>query len=152
MTFWIRAATRTDIPAMVELLGELFSIESDFTPEAAKQQGGLELLLARGDKACLLVAEDSSRVVGMISAQMLVSTAEGAEVALLEDLVVTEPVRKRGVGRQLLAAMEQWCLERGLTRMQLLADRHNTPALDFYRRERWVETQLMAWRKFPGQT
>ncbi len=149
---FVRAATRSDIPALVELLGELFRIESDFTPEPAKQQLGLTLLLDRDDQACVLVAEESGCVVGMVTAQVLISTAQGAEVALVEDLVVTETARGCGIGRQLIAALEQWCSRRGLTRMQLLADRHNTPALEFYRRQHWSETQLAAWRKYPEQT
>ena len=130
----------------------MFSIEVDFAPNPAKQKRGLELLLDRGDKACALVAEESGRVVGMVTAQVLVSTAEGSEVAIIEDLVVAEAVRGRGIGRQLLGAIELWCFHRGLTRMQLLADRHNTPALEFYRRQGWAETQLVAWRKYSGRT
>ena len=45
MAALIRPATPADIPPMVELLRELFSIEVDFTPEPSKQRSGLELLL-----------------------------------------------------------------------------------------------------------
>jgi ribosomal protein S18 acetylase RimI-like enzyme len=152
MTFSIRSATRTDIPALLELLGELFSIEVDFTPDSAKQERGLKMLLDRGEQACVLVAIESGRVVGMITAQVLVSTAEGADVALIEDLVVTQAARGRGIGHNLLGAMQEWCADRGLARMQLLADQHNTPAQEFYRRQRWAETQLVAWRKYSDRT
>ena len=152
MAALIRPATPADIPPMVELLRELFSIEVDFTPEPSKQRSGLELLLRCGDRACVLVAEQAGRVVGMVTAQVVVSTAEGADVAWIEDLVVTEEARGQGLGRELLATVERWCVERGLQRMQLLADRENAPALEFYRRQGWQTTQMFAWRKYPRKT
>lgn len=72
----IRDAVADDIPAMVELLAQLFSIEQDFVPDAEKQGRGLALLLAQPG-AHVLVAEREGRVVGMISVQTLISTAEG---------------------------------------------------------------------------
>ena len=41
----IRTATKEDIPAMAELLHQLFAIEADFTPDYDTQVKGLELLL-----------------------------------------------------------------------------------------------------------
>jgi hypothetical protein len=38
----IRSPTKSDIPAMTELLRQLFSVEADFTPDADKQFRGLE--------------------------------------------------------------------------------------------------------------
>ena len=148
--FVIRSATAADIPAMVRLLETLFSIEADFMPDSARQQRGLELLLARGEHALLLVAERDGGVMGMCSAQVLISTAQGGEVALLEDVVVDVACRGEGIGAALLEQIEQWARTRGITRLQLLADRSNTPALDFYQRRGWQPTQLMAWRKFPA--
>jgi hypothetical protein len=42
----IRAARPSDIPRMTVLLAELFSIESDFTPDVEKQIRGLSVLVA----------------------------------------------------------------------------------------------------------
>ncbi len=148
--FLIRHATVADVPAMSRLLDLLFSIEADFAPDSARQQRGLELLLARGEYALVLVAERDGGVVGMCSAQVLISTAQGGEVALLEDVVVDPAHRGEGIGAALLDRVEQWGRERGISRLQLLADRSNTPALDFYQRRGWQPTQLMAWRRFPS--
>ena len=73
------------------LLGELFSIEADFSFDPEKQRRGLADLLGRGDEACLLVCEREGEVVGMCSVQALVSTAEGGKVGLVEDMVVAGP-------------------------------------------------------------
>lgn len=150
LAFLVRSATRDDIPAMVGLLERLFSIEADFSPDHARQRRGLEMLLKRSTQAAVWVAETEGRVIGMCTAQILVSTAQGSEVALVEDVVVDGAVRGAGIGRGLLTAVEQWARKRGVTRLQLLADTANEPALSFYHALAWRPTQLAAWRKFPG--
>ena len=42
----IDEATLNDIPALVNLLADLFSIEKDFSANASKQVRGLELIIA----------------------------------------------------------------------------------------------------------
>lgn len=132
---------------MTRLLGELFSIEQDFTLDEVKQRAGLQQLLA-SDGSCVLVAEFKQRVVGMCSVQTLVSTAEGGKVGLLEDLVIDRDYRGQGIGQNLLQALEQWAAVHGIPRLQLLADRHNHEALAFYRNRGWSETSLLGLRKF----
>lgn len=38
---------------------------------------------------------------------------------------------------------ERWCYQQGATRIQLLADRENEPALRFYAKLGWEKTQLI---------
>jgi GNAT superfamily N-acetyltransferase len=143
----IRPAVQADIDAMVQLLQELFALEEDFRPDPARQQKGLKLLLdGCGKHRCLLVAETEGRVIAMASVQVLSSTAEGGLAGLVEDVVVHRRHRDRGVGRQLMAAICAWADRHGLTRLQLLADRNNRPALDFYAALGWRQTQLICLR------
>ncbi len=142
----IRKATAGDIDAMTGLLEQLFSIEADFTANLEKQRRGLADLLA-GEDSCVLVCEIEGQVVGMCTVQLLISTAEGGKVGLLEDLVVAQSWRGQGLGTALLAAAEAWSAKNGLTRLQLLADATNGLALGFYRRKGWSGTRLVALRK-----
>ena len=142
----IRTATKEDIPAMAELLHQLFSIEADFTPDFALQSLGLEMLLDR-ETAELFVAEIDGQVVGMCTAQVIVSTATGKEVAAVEDVVIDIDHRGQGIGSSLLLHLEDWAARRDLGRLQLLADRDNAPALGFYRRQGWRQTNLVGWMK-----
>jgi GNAT superfamily N-acetyltransferase len=146
--FVIRNAEAGDLPSLAGLLSMLFNIEADFTPDPEKQQRGLELILADGQRGLISVAEVDGRIVGMCTAQLVVSTAEGALSGWIEDLILDENYRGGGIGRQLLHAMEDWCFEQGATRVQLLCDHANTPALRFYARMGWEETQLIGMRKF----
>jgi len=144
----IRRANSQDIPDLIELLRELFFIEKDFKFDAEKQKSGLKLLISKPKKiAYLLVAEHKGRCVGMVSAQVVVSTAEGSNSALIEDMVILKDHRRRGIGFRLLDAMAAWCKDRGIGRMQLLADKNNLPAAQFYKKRGWQLTELVGYRK-----
>ncbi len=151
-TFPIRSAVVNDLPVLVGLLQQLFSIEADFLPDAERQRRGLEQILQRPQQAVVLVALHDGAVIGMCSAQILVSTAQGGETALVEDVVVDAGQRGNGVGTALLDALDEWAQQRGVSRLQLLADRGNAQALDFYLRRGWLPTQLCAWRRFVPAT
>ncbi len=135
---------------MVSLLLALFAIEDDFSPDPACQRRGLALFLdGCGKHRGILVAETDVGVIAMATIQILISTAQGGPVGLVEDVVVRADCRGQGVGRQLMAAVNAWAVERGLTRLQLLADRGNQPAMDFYRRIGWQDTRLVCRRYLP---
>lgn len=146
----IRLARSSDLPTLVRLLGDLFSIEADFTPDPEAQGRGLALMLAEPQRRAVIVAEAAGAVIGMVTGQLLVSTAQGGLSVLVEDMVVDARQRGHGVGRALLDAVEQWAVDRGATRLQLLADRENAPALAFYGRAGWGATQLVCMRRLPG--
>lgn len=144
----IRPANKSDIPQMCGLLSELFSIESDFSPDSQKQATGLSLLL--NDKSGLsivLVAEKGDEIVGMGSVQTLISTAEGGPVGLLEDLIVRRDYRGKGIGTRLLSELLRWCDIKNVSRLQLLRDADNGSALKFYRGNGWSSTRLVCMRK-----
>jgi len=143
----IRPATRSDIHAMVELLHQLFAIEADFDFSAERQRSGLVLLLM-ASTARIMVAEEDCKVVGMATAQLVISTAEGGPSLLIEDLVVVPSHQRKGIGSALLTALAEWGAGLGADRMQLLADRTNTSALDFYRQKGWQETRLICLRTY----
>lgn len=144
----IRPAGVQDLDDLVELLRLLFSMEADFEVDALRQRRGLSMLLdGCGKHRCVLAAEAGGRVVGMASAQVLISTAEGGFSAVVEDIVVAESWRGRGIGRMLVTAIERWAADRGVSRLQLLADRTNLPALRFYEKQGWKTTQLICLRK-----
>jgi GNAT superfamily N-acetyltransferase len=152
----LRPARPTDREALVVLLAELFSLEADFTPDPERQRRGLALLLDGSPDRQVFVVEVRGRVAGMATVQVLISTAEGGPAGLVEDVVVAREHRGQGLGTRLLAEVEAWARARGLTRLQLLADRENLPALHFYEGAGWSPTQLACWRRklpsSPGRT
>ena len=143
----IRSARQQDVEQLVGLLHSLFTIEEDFNADTGKPRRGLELLLA-DTSSQVLVAEADGQVVGLCTGQMVISTAEGGPAILVEDMVVAEGYRGQGIGRLLLGGLIDWARGQGATRMQLLADRNNQPALDYYRHLGWQQTALHCWRLY----
>ena len=144
-----RAAGLADVPRLVELIGELFAIETAFTIDPAKQEAGLRALLA-SPTARVITARAGDFVAGMCTVQLLVSTAEGAPSGLIEDVVVDRAWRGKGIGKALLDEAERWAIARGARRVQLLADNRNAKALAFYAARGWTQTPMVAFNKKVG--
>ncbi|MDD2659817.1 MAG: N-acetyltransferase [Methylococcales bacterium] len=144
----IRCAVPSDVPELVELLKELFAIEADFEFNHDKQTKGLNLLLESKNN-CILVAQsiNDNKVLGMCTMQTLISTAEGGMVGQLEDLIVAAEFRNQGIAAKLITEAVSWAERQGLKRLQLLADKNNLPALNFYNKQVWQSTQLICLRK-----
>lgn len=133
---------------MCDLLAELFSIESDFVPDREKQVHGISTLIAHPPgKVLILVAVIDELVVGMATVQTLISTAEGGGVGLIEDVIVDQKFRNRGAGTLLFEELVTWSKRAGLKRLQLLADRDNQAALNFYSFRGLDLTRLICLRK-----
>jgi len=148
MDIIIRPADRSDIPEMCGLLSELFSLESDFSPDINKQAMGLALLVTdRSGLSAVFVAEKAGDIIGMCSVQTLISTAQGGAVGLLEDLIVRKEERGDGAGARLLSEVTAWCENRNISRIQLLRDADNKRARGFYTRNGWASTRLVCMRK-----
>ena len=142
--FIIRNAEPADIDSLVNLLEQLFSIEKDFEFNAGNHRRGLSLLLEGcGKHRAMKVAVCHDKIVGMCTAQTRISTAKGDITAVLEDLVVDADYRHQGIGRALLSEINQWALKRGISHLQLLADKDNSSALAFYQHHEWKLTNLV---------
>lgn len=147
----IRAATLGDIPRLVELLGELFSMEADFSAEPEKQSAGLKKLID-SPVAQVFVVESEGRVVGMCSVQILISTAAGKEIGSVEDVIIDADYRGKGFGSELLQALEEFATKNGLARLQLQADKDNLAAIEFYVKHGWETTHLVGlWKRDLGR-
>jgi GNAT superfamily N-acetyltransferase len=143
----INFATAEDLPQLADLLAELFALESDFQPDRDKQLRGLRLILDEPALGRLFVLRVDGQVAGMANALVTVSTAEGGRVLLLEDVIVGRAHRGGGLGRKLVEHVQDWAKQQGMTRVTLLADRDNAPALDFYRRLGFETSPMTVLRK-----
>ena len=143
----IEFATEADLPAMADLLHELFTLESDFKPEREKQLRGLRLILDTPQIGQLFVLRVDGKLAGMANALITVSTAQGTRVLLLEDVIVSRNYRGAGLGRRLAEHVCEWARAQGMTRVTLLADEANAPALAFYERLGFQESAMVVRRR-----
>lgn len=99
---------------MADLLAELFTLESDFKPDRDKQLAGLYTILDNPAVGQLFVLRIDGTVAGMANALYTVSTAEGRQVVLLEDVIINAAWRGHGFGRQLVEHVLAWAAASGL--------------------------------------
>jgi GNAT superfamily N-acetyltransferase len=140
-------ATEADLPAMADLLHELFTLESDFQPERDKQLRGLKLILDTPQIGKLFVLRVDGVVAGMANALITVSTAQGTRVLLLEDVIVSAKFRAAGLGRKLVEHVCAWAKGEGMSRVTLLADQDNANALAFYDRLGFEKSAMVVRRR-----
>ena len=146
MALRFESAVAKDLPQMVELLGQLFEQEAEFTPNAAKQETALKLIFSTPSYGRLFVAKDGSKVVAMASLLYTVSTAEGGKAALFEDLVVRPDHRQQGIGAKLLEFVIAQAREQGVLRLTLLTDMQNERAQVLYRKLGFVGSPMKPMR------
>lgn len=133
MQIRLRKGIQADIEGLAVLLADLFSIETDFTADREKQKAGLALFLNHSEEKAIFVAENKNVLVGMVTGQLVVSTAAGGYSLLVEDLYVQERCRYRGIGASLIRMVQNWGEAKGALRIQLLVDKRNKPAQLFYK-------------------
>ncbi len=113
---------RATFAVMAEVFGETHARLSD---------GYVAALLARPDFWAFAATHDG-RVVGGLTAHVLMMTArEGAEV-FLYDIAVAPDHQRNGVGRRLVEALRREASSQGISTVFVPADDDDPPALRFY--------------------
>ena len=86
----------------------------------------------------------------MINLLFTVSTALGAPVCWLEDMVVRSDKRGAGIGGRLIEHAIAYAREKDYRRMTLMTDGNNPRARAFYLRHGFVTSDMVALRRhFP---
>jgi GNAT superfamily N-acetyltransferase len=142
----IEPATAEDLDELSDLLGELFSEESDFRPNKEKQLRGLRLIFEEPNRGRVFVLRRDHSIVGMINLLFTISTAEGGFVLLLEDLVIHKAYRDHGYGSQLLEYAIDFARKKKFLRITLLTDRPEIKSQAFFKRHGFFESAMIPMR------
>ena len=142
----IEPATEADLDELSQMLGELFSQESDFRPDKERQIRGLRLIFEQPSRGRVFVLRRNGAIVGMINLLFTISTAEGGFVILLEDLVVHKEYQAKGYGSKLLDHAIDFAKKKNFLRITLLTDRPENVAQEFFRRHGFVESTMIPMR------
>jgi len=121
----IRPAHLTDTEALLALAKRF---ATSFTVEDQAFHSSLVALLADAS-ACLRVAESDGSVIGYVLGFEHPTFFANGRVAWVEEIMVSESCRQRGIGRQLMTEFTAWAREREC-RLIALATRR---AAEFYR-------------------
>jgi GNAT superfamily N-acetyltransferase len=139
-------AIHSDIPELISLLKTLFEQEAEFEPNSETQRKGLSKIILDPKIGIVLVARDDEKILGMINLLFTESTALGAKVAILEDMVVLSKSRGEGIGSQLVDYAIGEAKKEGCKRITLLTDIENTKAQAFYQKKGFVKSKMMPYR------
>ena len=137
-----RKAKSRDIPEIQRLYRQLDGNHVALLPEVFQAVEGdvrendvIQKLIDRDD-ADYLVAELDGKVVGFVNVQRAshpnYPVFRPHEFALIENAVVDEPHRGKGVGKILFRAAIDWAIDHGLRHVQTTVWHANAGALKFY--------------------
>ena len=104
----IRPAQLTDGDALFSLAS---AFATSFSVERSAFESSFAALLQSPD-AFIAVASDSGRVVGYVLGFDHHTLYANGRVAVVEEIMVSEDVRRRGVGRELMESFEHWARSR----------------------------------------
>jgi GNAT superfamily N-acetyltransferase len=118
---------------MLELDRELAQFER-LTPPDAEEAARLASWIFDTRRAEGFVAESDGRIEGLAIFYEGINSFRARPFLYLEDLVVSEAARGRGVGEALMAALAREAAARGAPRLEWAVLDWNEGALRFYRR------------------
>jgi GNAT superfamily N-acetyltransferase len=129
----IRAATRDDVPLVLEFIRDLARYERLEHEVAASEAQLGEALFGERPYAEVVFACVGGEPVGFALFFHNFSTFKGRPGIYLEDLFVRPEARGRGIGRRLLAYLARTAVERGCARLEWSVLDWNEPSIGFYR-------------------
>src|SRR3989440_7335732 len=130
----IRAATREDVPIILQLIRDLAEYERAPGEVTATEEQLADVLFGERRAAEVLLAFENDAPEGFAVFFQNFSTWLGQPGLYLEDLFVKPEARGKGYGRSLLVHLAKIARDRGCGRMEWAVLDWNEPAIQFYRK------------------
>ncbi len=143
----IREATESDCARMMELVNELAVYERAPEEVTVDMQHFIESGFGAKPVWWAIVAEVNGTVVGFALYYIRYSTWKGQRM-YLEDILVTEEWRGKGIGQRLMDRLISIAKEKGFSGMLWQVLDWNEPAINFYKKydakfdPEWVNVSL----------
>ena len=142
MEMSIRRATAGDYNSMCELFDEIDTLHRDNLPQlfqkpdgAPREQAYYAGLLEE-ESVILLVAEAGGDLVGFVHAIVKESPDFPVFVprryVLVDGIVIRSEFQNHGIGKILMAEVQEWAIARGATSLELNVYEFNETAISFY--------------------
>jgi ribosomal protein S18 acetylase RimI-like enzyme len=130
----IRQATIDDSAVIAQLMTQLMEVSGYEDRQVSPEQIEESLRkMANSDAYQVLLAKDEGQVAGLLSLSFRHTLFHSAPTALIDELVVEQGHRRRGVGRQLVAEAIERCRAAGCCEIEVSTERSNEAAQKFYR-------------------
>jgi ribosomal protein S18 acetylase RimI-like enzyme len=113
---------------LIKVYKEVFEMEDFVLPDAQYLQSLLEK-----ENVIFYAAMFDKKVVGGLTAHVLPSTYFPSSEVYIYDLAVQTEFQRKGIGRQLINSLKEYCANLRLKEVFVQADLEDQHALDFYR-------------------
>lgn len=143
----IELATIEDLPALVELVMDLFALQDDFTPDQMAQERGLALILEQPSRGRILILRNDHRIVGMVNLLFTISTAMGGFVIQMEDVIIHPDHRGQGYGTMLLEHVIDFARQKDFKRITILTDKISAESQNFFRKHQFEYSNMIPMRR-----
>lgn len=129
----LRAATKDDCPQLMELIKELAVYEKEPDAVTVSMEHFVDSGFGASPVWWAIVAEVEGKIVGCALYYIRYSTWKGQRM-YLEDLIVNEAWRGKGIGKQLLDELIQIAKQKGYSGIMWQVLDWNEPAINFYKK------------------
>lgn len=129
----LRATTKEDCPQLMELIKELAVYEKEPDAVTVSMEHFIDSGFGASPVWWAIVAEVEGKIVGCALYYIRYSTWKGQRM-YLEDLIVNEAWRGKGIGKQLLDELIQIAKEKGYSGIMWQVLDWNEPAINFYKK------------------
>ncbi len=133
MAITVRRATKEDCPRLLELVKELALYEKAPDEVTVTMAHFEESGFGANPVWWAFVAEEDGFIYGFALYYIRYSTWKG-QAMYLEDIVVTEKARGKGIGKLLFDRLIEEAREKGFKRMVWQVLEWNEPAINFYKK------------------
>ena len=148
----VEPATIEDLPALTDLVMELFALSDDFTPDHDAQERGLALILEQPSRGRIFVVRNETRIIGMVNLLFTISTAMGGFVILMEDVIVHPSHRGQGYGGMLLDHVIEFAKQKDFKRITLLTDKISAESQHFFKKNGFEYSNMIPMRRIISET
>jgi len=128
----IRVGEKRDMGSVLKLINELAVFEREPNAVKIKVQDLIENGFKDNPSFDTFVAEYAGEIVGMALFYNRFSTWKGPSIHL-EDLIVTEKFRGKGIGKSLYDKVLEFAWLKGIQRVEWVVLDWNKPAIQFYK-------------------
>jgi N-acetylglutamate synthase-like GNAT family acetyltransferase len=143
----VEPATIEDLPALTELVMDLFAKSGDFSPDRTVQEKGLQLILEQPSRGRIFVLRNNHRIFGMVNLLFTISTARGGFVILMEDVIIHPDHRGQGYGSMLLKYVMEFAKQKNFKRITLLTDKISQESQEFFRKNGFEYSNMIPMRR-----